>query len=124
MSQVLIPQKKDDTQMLMTLGGAVAGGFAGDPMTGAQAGSMLGGVVAEDQAKQSMNPQYSASQGGPSQSSAMARRLETIQTSPVQQLSQAQAALKAQPPDVQKQYMDTVNQALILAQRDQRRGQA
>jgi hypothetical protein len=124
MAQVLIPQKKDDTQMLFTLGGAAVGAFGGSPMAGAKAGSMLGGAVADDQSKQSMTPQYTASQNGAPQSDAIRRRLETMNQDPVNQLSAAKSALAYQPPDVQKQYMDTVNQALILAQRDQRRGQA
>lgn len=133
-SQVLIPQQKDDTNELLQIGGLAAGAFfpgalgattaLGGAVAGAGAANLGAGLLNPEKA--GPQPVQATSMNGESATSpnAISRRLQTMQQDPVNQLASAQQALKYQPPDVQKQYMDTVNQALILAQRDQRRGQA
>lgn len=149
MAQVLVPQKKDDTNSLLTMGGAIAGGIAGTlaapgagtaagatlgaslggaatgALTGSQVGGLAGGLLNPEKAgPQPLSSNAPSGMNSDTSPSAISRRLQQIDANPVQQLSAAQQALKYQPPDMQKQYQDTINQALILAQRDQRRGMA
>jgi hypothetical protein len=132
-AQVIMPQKQDDTNGIFQLGGAIAGGVLAAPggpgaiAGGAALGSQLGGLAGSTFNAPKAGPQpvqSTTASNSSTDSNAIRRRLETMQADPVNQLSAAKSALAYQPPDVQKQYMDTVNQALILAQRDQRRGQA
>jgi hypothetical protein len=127
MAQVLIPQKKDDTNNLLTIGGAVVGGIMGGPpgaMLGAQAGGLAGSTLNPEKAGPAPVQATVAEAPSATDSNAVRRRLDSLNQNPVQQLTAAQEALKYQPKETQKQYMDTINQALILAQRDQRRGMA
>lgn len=133
-AQVVIPQKQDDTNSLIQLGGLAAGAFFPGALGASTAlGGAVAGAGAANLGTSLFNPQkagpqplqaQTASNNPVTDSNAIRRRLDNMQADPVNQLSAAKSALAYQPPDVQKQYMDTVNQALILAQRDQRRGQA
>lgn len=135
MAQVNVPQKKNEMATIMPIAGGIAGGVIGGvygkspqaamggAATGAGIGQMAGGLMAPAEAPQ--GPQATAQQADPATSpNAISRRMEAMNTQPVEQLTAAQTALKYQPPETQKQYTDAINQALILAQRDQRRGQA
>ncbi len=87
MAQIMIPQRKqksDDFGQLLTLGGAVVGGFAGGgpagAVAGANAGQMAGGMLAEQPAEGP--PQIEA--GG-----AMSRRQQQLDQTPLRQIRES-----------------------------------
>lgn len=113
MAGVNVPPKKDKYGQLFQIGGAVIGGATAGPggafagsMAGAQAGSMASGMLGGN---------AGAPQGVQNQGTAINRRIETYQPTPVEDpgadLIAAQNALRQLPPAMQQRYGSTIDQA-------------
>lgn len=120
MSQVMMPQKKNNSGMFSTLG-AIGGGIlgaAGGPAgiaAGATAGASLGGMAGGILSPEKPGPQAV-------QTTPMQRRMAQIENDPLRQLQQANSALASAPPPVQAEAAPAIQKALLLEQ--QRRGLA
>lgn len=115
MAQQVNPvRKKDDTAMLLQLGGTAAGAAFGGP-AGAGIGSQLGGIAGQ-----------AATDGGEGRMAAIQRRSGNYQTpqmtaeDPSETLRKARMALASQPTQVQEQYGPMLQAAALK----QRRGMA
>ena len=105
--------------------GASAGpaGIAKGAMMGQQVGGMIGGMV--QPGREASAVQQPGSRGIQSASTgAVDRRLGEIQQSPQFQLQQAKAALAELPPQVQKDYAQTIDDALAASRKAQKVGMA
>ena len=116
MAQVNVPQKRDDTNALLQIGGAALGAYAtgGSPqgaMAGASAGGMIGGL--------NQKPQNQPVQAE-GQAAAMARRQQQMAQDNLQVLKQAEAQLPSLPEPVRQQYAPAIVQARMLE--EQKRG--
>lgn len=107
MSQVQMPTKKDNSK-LFTIGGAVAGGMAGGPggaMAGASAGQTMAGLTAGGPGPQ------------PVETSAMSRRMDTMQNDRLKQLREAENSLAKLPPEMQQQYGPAIMKASYMEEK-------
>jgi len=99
---------------LLTIGGAVGGAFAGNPMAGAGAGQMAAGFIDQPKA-----PTPMVGEGG-SEAAAMARKQQEMSTDNLATLKQAEATLPTLPENLRQQYAPAIVQARLLEQ--QKRG--
>ena len=106
-------QNNDRLGKFLTIGGAAVGAIAGGgpqgALTGASAGSTLGGIVGK--------PPIQAIE-----SQGMDRRRRAIDQDPVSALSQASAVLNSLPADQLPETRRAFEQALAVAQRNQQLG--
>lgn len=111
------PQQRDRLGKILTLGGALAGGIAGagggvlaatkGAAMGAGLGQTAGGLLAKGQPT------------APVESQGMQRRMQTLDSDPMGQIRQAQQALATLPPQQLPQTRQALQQAMVLAQRNQ-----
>jgi hypothetical protein len=114
--QIAPVQKRDKLGKLLTIGGAVAGGFFGGPsgaLAGASAGQTASGLLAGGPPPQPV--QSPEAQG-------MARRSSALGEDPTQQIAQAQSALSGLPPDQFAETRRALDQAAAIARRNQQIG--
>ncbi len=96
-------------QTIVPMAGAVVGSIYGGPV-GGMAGAKIGqGLVGG-------GPGPSAVKSAEPESSAIDRRIDTMQNDPSQQLAQAETALKQMPPEYQDAYGPTIMKARQLDQ--------
>lgn len=88
--------KGDRTSQLLTLGGMAAGGIAGGPAgiaTGGQFGGMAGGMLQKPQAQPS----------GPVETSAIDRRMQKLDQTPLMQIRESIDSLQYLPDPAMRQ---------------------
>ncbi len=110
MAQVNMPQRTNDTNQLLTLGGGVTGALLGGPsgaLMGASAGQTAGGLINSGQI-----PAQTVESSG--QAEAMARRQQQLAQDNLNTLKQAQAALPQLPENVRQQYAPAIIKARMM----------
>ena len=101
-------QKKNDLGEIMSLGQLAVGAYTANP-------ALMAGGAAGVAGSEQKTPQQIQETGRPVED-AMSRRLQSAQQDPVVVLANAKDALSYQPPEIQKEYGATIEQALKLAQ--------
>lgn len=108
MAQVMQRQKTNGIAKILPMAGQVVGTIYGGPTGGAIGGAVggaVGGMVQKPQ-QQSV---------ASSDSSAVSRRMETMQSDPVNVLAESKQALAYMPADVKQQYQKPIDDAYELA---------
>jgi len=113
MAQVLMPPRKNKSQELFQVAGAVVGGVTGGP-TGAMQGAQMGGAVS--------NMVNQPKQVAGTQASAISRRRQELETDNLSALRNAEVAAADLPEDQRQAVIPVLTQARLLEQK--KRGMA
>lgn len=103
-------QKGGGLTKTLTIGGGIAGAFYGNPLVGASAGNMAGGLV--ESQKQPMQL------GGSGQLAAMARMQQQRSQDNLASLKQAESSLPQLPESLRQAYSEPIIKARMLAERE------